>query len=129
MRLRLYIFVLAFLVFVACGSDGEPVVAMSPGHVFDPESLTVAPGTKVVFTNDSEEAHTVTAYEDALPEGAEYFSSGGFEDEERARAAVADALIPPGEQYSVTLEEPGTYEYFCIPHEADGMKAEIVVEE
>ena len=101
---------------------------MSEENRFEPESLTVAPGTEVVFTNDSESAHSVTAYENRIPEGVEYVSSGGFESEREAREGLSEALIAPGDEYSVTLDEPGTYEYFCIPHEELGMKATIVVE-
>ena len=117
------------LLLASCASDSEPTVSMTAGHVFDPEALTVVAGTKVTFTNDDEEAHTVTAYEDSLPEGGEYFSSGAFASEDAARDGVGDALIEPGATYSVRLEEPGTYRYFCIPHEDHGMKGEIVVEE
>ena len=101
---------------------------MTADHTFDPESVTVEVGTEIVFTNDGNEPHTVTAYEDELPEGATYFSSGGFDGEGAARDDVGDALIPPGEDFTVTLDEPGTYRYFCIPHEDHGMTGEIVVE-
>ena len=122
--------VIALLLFAAgCSGPDDPSVAMTSDHNFDPETLTVAAGTTVTFTNDDDEPHTVTAYEDEIPEGAECFSSGGFSDEEEARAGVGQALIEPGADYSVALEEAGTYAYFCIPHEGHGMKAEIVVEE
>ena len=101
---------------------------MTSGHTFDPQSVTVAAGTEIAFTNDDDEPHTVTAYEDELPEGAAYFSSGGFDSETDARDDVGDALIPPGERFTLTLDEPGTYSYFCIPHEDHGMTGEIVVE-
>ncbi|WP_241997224.1 plastocyanin/azurin family copper-binding protein [Halorubrum sp. SD626R] len=29
--------------------------------------------------------------------------------------------MAPSENYEHTFEEPGTYEYFCIPHEGSGM--------
>ena len=119
---------IAFVVFAACGSSDEPAVSMTTDHTFDPSSLSVASGTEVVFTNDGDEPHTVTAYSDGLPDGAAYFSSGGFDDEASARDGLGDSLIPPGEQYTVTLDEPGTYRYFCIPHENHGMTGEIIVE-
>ena len=113
---------------VAC-SSAEPTVGMTADHSFDPESLSVAANQAVTFTNDSDESHTVTAYEDDLPQSSEYFSSGEFSAEDDARANVAQGLIKPGEEFSLTLEEPGTYKYFCIPHEGDGMVGAIVVEE
>ena len=126
---RLSFFVVLLAVFGACGGSDEPAVGMSDDHAFEPATVAVAPGTEVVFTNDSDEAHTVTAYEDSVPDDAGYFSSGDLWSEAKARDEVAQALIPPGADYSVTLETPGTYQYFCIPHEQDGMKGEIVVEE
>ncbi len=122
--------VIALLVVAGgCAGSDDPAVTMTSDHAFDPASLTVAAGTTITFTNDDDEAHTVTAYQDQIPDGGDYFSSGGFRNEARARADVGKALIEPGGDYSVTLEEPGTYGYFCIPHEQHGMKAEIVVEE
>ncbi len=101
---------------------------MTSDHFFDPDTLSVAPGTEVTWTNDGDEPHTVTAYAQEVPEG-EYFSSGDLPDEQRARSSVSQALVAPGETYSVTLDKPGTYGYFCIPHEDHGMVGELVVEE
>lgn len=98
------------------------------GQRFLPEELSVEVGTEVVFTNSSVEAHSVTAYEDGLPQGAGYFASGGFDTEAEARSEPARSLLRQGETFSVTLTEPGTYRYFCIPHEDAGMVGRIVVE-
>lgn len=111
-----------------CGGDGEPRVEMGGGQRFEPEELEVSAGDEIVFTNTSGEGHSVTAYSDGLPEGADYFSSGGFDSEAAARADLAGTLIHEGETFSVTLSEPGTYRYFCIPHEDSGMTGRIVVE-
>lgn len=119
------------LLLPACSSDaagGGSDVSMTSDHSFDPAALTVAAGTEVSWTNDDDESHTVTAYSGGVPEG-EYFTSGDLPNEEAARDAVSDALIQPGETFSVTFDTPGTYAYFCIPHEDHGMTGEIVVEE
>ncbi len=89
---------------------------------FQPETVTVTVGDVVEWRNTSNLRHTVTAdpAEAAyrgdvhLPEGAEPFNSG---------------FIEPGDTWQHTFEVPGTYRYFCIPHEATGMIAEVVVEE
>ncbi len=89
---------------------------------FEPAEITIRVGDTVRWRNDSEFDHTVTADpgqaqdEDSvmLPEGAEPFGSG---------------TVAPGEAFEYTFEAPGRYRYFCIPHEAAGMIAEIVVEE
>ncbi len=94
---------------------------------FDPATLTVEAGTTVTFLNDSEQPHTATAYEDRVPDGA-FFSSGGSGSEAEARDEIAGGLVAPGETYEVTLRAPGTYRYFCIPHEDQDMKGTIAVE-
>lgn len=101
---------------------------MTTSQAFDPDRLSVSPGTKITWTNDGDEPHSVTAYSDEVPDG-EYFSSGGLADEQEARSSVGESLIPPGGTFSVTLDKAGTYAYFCIPHEDHGMTGEIVVGE
>lgn len=102
---------------------------MTEGNEFDPGTIIVRVGETLRFVNDSSQAHTVTAYEESLPEDIDYLASGGFEDEESARAGVAQGLIRPGESYSITFAAPGRLRYFCIPHEAVGMTGVIVIEE
>jgi plastocyanin len=112
----------------ACSEDGDSV-SLTSDQAYRPTTLTVGAGATVTFVNESDEAHSTTAYEARIPEGADYFASGGFSSEEEARANLSEALIPPGDTYEVTLDVPGTYEYFCIPHEQDGMVGTIVVED
>jgi|GEM_PF-371707 len=86
-----------------------PVVRMGNNY-FDPVGLHVEPGTTVRF-EIATGAHSATAYESRIPADASAFdsgvvSSGGFE---------------------YTFEEPGTYDYYCIPHESVGMVGRIVV--
>lgn len=120
---RLAFFLVALALGACSGDDGSRVV-MTPGQRFEPSVLQVAAGTTVTFVNESAEGHTVTAVGDA----PRYFSSGGFESEDQARDNVGDALIPPDDAYEFTFDEPGTYDYVCIPHEEQGMKGTIEVE-
>lgn len=111
----------------SCSGDDasdDPTVAMAEGQRFTPDVTVVQAGTTVTFVNESAEAHTVTAY-DAVPA---YFASGGFESEDEARDNISDGLVPEDETFEVTFDEPGTYRYFCIPHEQQGMQATIEVE-
>lgn len=100
---------------------------MAAGQRFEPERITIDAGQTIVFSNASAESHTVTAYGDDLPGGADYFASGGFSNEDAARDSVSEGLLEAGDEFEVTLTEPGTYTYFCIPHESSGMKGTIVV--
>jgi len=132
MRKKLIVLVLAAALLGGCGGGDDPGsgaggVQMVNGQHFDPDSVTVSVGDTVTWTNESSETHTVTAYEDKIPDEGVYFASGGFESEEDARSHLSDALIDPGETFEVTFDEPGTYAYFCLPHEASGMKGTIIV--
>ena len=122
---------LTALALAACGgssSGSGNTVAMNSSQRFAPDSLTVKAGDTVTWTNEDSQTHTVTAYDDGVPDGAGYFASGEAPDEEAARDDLQTGLIPEGDAYEFTFDEPGTYEYFCIPHEQQGMKGEIVVE-
>ena len=99
---------------------------------FDPTELTVAVGDTVVWANTSSRGHTVTAYDSGIPDGADFFASGGYDSTEAARDAFGSELggrIDSGDSWSPTFEAPGEYEYLCIPHEASGMVGSVVVEE
>jgi plastocyanin len=109
-----------------CASDDSSV--SMEGHSFEPASLTVQSGDPVEFTNDASEAHSVTAYDDGLPRRADYFATGGAQSEEEARSDIAAGLLQQGDKFELTLEVPGEYRYFCIPHEDDGMIGTIMVE-
>ena len=63
---------------------------------FDPPTLIVAPGTKVVWTNKDEEPHTVTSVGKDAP-----FKSAGLDTDD---------------SFSFTFDQPGTYKYFCSVH-------------
>ncbi|MFC7116347.1 plastocyanin/azurin family copper-binding protein [Natronoarchaeum sp. GCM10025703] len=86
-----------------------PVVKMGNNY-FDPIGLHVQPGTTVRF-EIAAGTHSATAYENRIPLDASPFDSG---------------VISSG-GYEYTFEEPGTYDYYCIPHKTVGMVGRIVV--
>ncbi len=113
-------------------NDDTVRVEMSDDLVFDPDAIEISPGTSVVWETVGSVGHSVTAYEDELPDGAEYFASGGFDSEEAARDAYSvgdpdSGDVPEGETYEHTFETTGEYEYFCIPHESAGMVGTVTV--
>jgi len=98
---------------------------------FEPTTETVEVGTTVRWRNTDRGVHTVTAYEDGIPEEAAYFATGGFDSEQAAKDAWyggTDGGLDPGEAFEYTFEVPGEYGYYCIPHEAAGMVGTVVVE-
>jgi plastocyanin len=100
---------------------------------FLPETHETTVGSTVTWVNTSSRGHSVTAYENALPEGAEFFASGEYDSEAAARedwdAGGAAWRIDPRGTYEYTFELPGTYPYFCIPHESMGMVGTVEVTE
>jgi plastocyanin len=99
---------------VACGDDDDN--AITPASVesvaiadfaFEPNSVTVAPGTTVTWVNEDRATHTATADDDAPVA----FDSGD---------------LGPDEDFQHTFEELGTYFYGCAIHPT--MRGEIVVE-
>lgn len=100
-------------------------------NAFEPGGFTTEIGETVVWRNDGSRGHTVTAYENGLPAGGQFFASGDYPDEQSAREAWKGdegGTIHPGERYRHTFDVAGTYRYFCIPHEPAGMIGEIDVE-
>ncbi|WP_128904317.1 plastocyanin/azurin family copper-binding protein [Halorubrum amylolyticum] len=112
------------------GDPGYDVGMMA--SAFQPVEVTVAVGDTVVWETTSARGHTVTAYENAIPDEAEYFASGGYDGEETARDAWSrdfGGRLESGDRYSHTFAVAGRYDYVCIPHETGGMVGTVVVEE
>ncbi|WP_458210163.1 plastocyanin/azurin family copper-binding protein [Haladaptatus sp. NG-SE-30] len=115
-------------------SSSTHKVVTNDNNVFKPATVTIAKGETVVWKNVGRAGHSVTAYEDKIPEKAEYFASGGFDSEQTARDSYAagepdSGDLAAGETYEHTFEVSGTYEYFCIPHEMFGDKGTVKVTE
>lgn len=101
-------------------ADDPAAVVKMVGIEFQPDTVTITTGETVEWVNESKLTHTVTADPTkaakaanvTLPDGAEPFDSGD---------------VAPGETYRRTFTVPGTYGYFCVPHEAAGMTGTVVV--
>lgn len=96
----------------AANAAGSDAVVTIETFDFDPDPITVDAGTEIVFTNKDKINHSVTAGTRQAPD------PGRFE-------GVMDAA---GDTYELTLDEPGTYDYFCKFHPGSGMTGAIVVE-
>ncbi|GAB3311052.1 halocyanin [Haloplanus rallus] len=112
------------------GGDVEGDVGMT-AEAFRPTTITVSVGEEVVWYNNSARAHSVTAYDDGIPEGAEFFATGGYDSTSAAREGwyEMNGVLESGETFAHTFETPGQFNYFCIPHERAGMVGQVVVEE
>lgn len=92
------------------GSSNSNEVTMV-GQSFSPSNIEVSVGTTVTWLNDSDLVHTVTSGTPDNPDNM--FDSGE---------------IAPGEEFSYTFNQAGTYNYFCIPH-APSMTGVVTVTE
>ncbi|CQH48319.1 DUF5059 domain / halocyanin domain protein [Halobacterium hubeiense] len=110
--------------------DADHVVDMT-AVAYEPAELTVQVGDKVAWTHAGGEPHTVTAYEDDVPDDAAYWASGGFESQDAAASGWenGEGAVTSGESYVHTFETAGEHGYYCIPHETLDMVGTVVVEE
>ncbi|OIV89238.1 hypothetical protein TanjilG_24388 [Lupinus angustifolius] len=101
----------ALAVEVLLGSDDG-------GLAFVPNDFSVSAGEKIVFKNNAGFPHNVVFDEDEIPGGV---------DVSKISMAEEDLLNGPGESYSVTLSEKGSYSFYCSPHQGAGMKGKVTV--
>ncbi|HEX7915669.1 cupredoxin family copper-binding protein [Rudaea sp.] len=88
------VFAIAFAapsIFAAAAA--EPTVDITK-FAFTPKEITVAPGTKIVWTNHDEIPHTVTATDKAFDSKA----------------------LDTSDRYEHTFSTEGDYAYFCTVH-------------
>lgn len=105
-------------------SSQEPAVTVGMTNTmkFDADTVRIKVGEMVEWNNSSLLAHSVTGDpaessvegSAVLPDGAKPFDSG---------------MMDPEETFTHTFEVPGTYQYFCIPHEGAEMFGWVIVEE
>lgn len=107
--------------------DQANVIDMTDELEFVPTEFEAVVGGTVTWKNVGSVEHSVTAYEDDIPEDATYFASGGFDNESAARNAWPDGSIAGDETYEHTFDTAGDYKYFCFPHESAGMVGTITI--
>jgi plastocyanin len=70
-------------------------------HTFVPAVVHAKPGQPIVWLNTDQDFHTVTSGADNT-------------DDHRWKSSPP---IPDGQTFTVRLRAPGTYRYFCLPHQ------------
>ncbi len=86
---------------------GQNVTVMMQDNYFSPANITVPVGTTVTWVQSGNNPHTTTSYDGLWDSG---ILPGGS-----------------GQSFSFTFNQPGTYTYFCRPHEAQGMVGSVTV--
>ena len=89
------------------GAQGQNVTVSMEDNFFDQANITVEQGTTVTWVQNGENPHTTTSYDGLWDSG---MMAGGS-----------------GATSSFTFDEPGTYDYYCIPHESQGMVGTVTV--
>lgn len=95
---------------------------------YDPATLAIKVGDTVRWLNVNGFPHNVSFYQDQVPAGAADF----------LRTAMPNQLSPLNgplltdslATYQITFAgaPSGTYNYYCLPHEALGMKARLTIQ-
>lgn len=94
----------------APAAGGNEVQALIESK-FAPDNLAVKVGTEVTWVNKGG-YHTVV---------------GGADAPDPASPIGNNALAAEGDTVKIKFDKPGTYFYFCLPHQSLGMKGQIVV--
>ena len=89
---------------------GSGQACVSAKNCFDPNMLSISPGTEVEWKNSDQVSHTVTSGNPSDNQTGTVFDSG---------------LIAPGKTFTFTFKNAGTYNYFCQVH--PWMMGEVVV--
>nr|AEK78855.1 DNA damage repair protein/transcription factor [Lepidium latifolium] len=85
---------------------------------FVPNDFTVAKGETKELKNNAGFPHNVVFDEDEIPSGV---------DASKISMDEQDTRNDPGEKYEVALTEPGTYSFYCAPHQGAGMVGKVTV--
>jgi plastocyanin len=98
MRRLTYVAALALVATLAlapsAGAQGKTMKVSIEDFFFSPANMTVAPGTTVKWVNNGQAPHTSTADDGTWDSGT----------------------LQPGESFSFTFDQPGTYTYHCNIH-------------
>jgi len=136
---------------LACGGDkqadqtppaGQPATPGASGPVvevkmtgngnnlaaFEPNALTIAPGTTVRFINVSGGMHNVAFWGDSVPAGAAAVLTAAMPN--TIDNLSGPFLMQPNDTYDISFANApkGTYKGYCAPHLALGMKIAITVQ-
>ena len=94
---------------ISAGAGSGPNCSQS-SNCFNPDTITVAPGTTVEWQNNDKVSHTVTS---------------GSPSDNQTGTVFDSSLIAAGKDFSFTFNNPGTYNYFCQVH--PWMTGEVIV--
>ncbi|CAN6338960.1 unnamed protein product [Urochloa humidicola] len=89
------------------------------GLAFVPSEFAVRSGEAITFRNNAAFPHNVVFDDDEVPAGVDAAAISQGDEE---------LLNAPGQTYTVTLTVPGTYGFYCSPHQGAGMVGKVTVQ-
>jgi plastocyanin len=103
---------------LAGGAMAQEVLLGANGGalVFEPSEFTVKSGDTITFKNNAGYPHNIVFDEDEVPSGVDV-----------SKISQEEYLNAAGETFSITLTVPGTYSFYCEPHQGAGMVGKITV--
>jgi plastocyanin len=104
------------------------MIGDASGYKYDPATLTIKEGDAVKWTVVSGPPHNVSFYADSIPSGASAQLSANMPNP--MSPLTSPLFNNPGESYTISFAgvPKGTYKYFCTPHQALGMHAQLTVQ-
>ncbi len=95
--------------------------------IYEPASLLIKVGDHVRWINVSGGPHNVAFYPDRIPPGAGDFLQAAMT--RRIGDLAGELLFEANAVFEIGFAgaPPGTYDYFCTPHEMLGMKGQLTI--
>ena len=112
----------------AAGATHEVTMTLEGSeYKFSPASLTIKAGDMVRFKDVSGGPHNVQFYADSIPAGAAAALDAGMPDK---MGSLMSPMVETGGAYTISFAgaPTGDYRYYCLPHQAMGMKGMITVQ-
>jgi plastocyanin len=113
----------------ATGTTHEIQMVMTgpTAYSFVPENTVIKAGDQVVFKGVSGAGHNVAFFADSIPPGANAVLDAQMKS---GPQALATDMVPDGGSVTISFAgaPTGTYKFYCIPHQAMGMKGSITVQ-
>lgn len=113
----------------ATGTVHEVKMELRDGkYIYDPVQLTIRVGDTVRWINVSGGPHNVSFYQNQIPAGAADVLNAAMPARMGPLSGplLSDSLATY--QVSFAGAPAGSYGYYCIPHEALGMKASLTIQ-
>ncbi len=115
MRKRLAVAATAAAVVLLLAGGIAQAASVSIGdNFYSPETVTIAVGETVTWTNDGQAPHTVTA------------DNGSFDSSPNCPDSI-ETCMQTGDTFSHTFDSAGTFSYFCKVH-GQSMSGTVVVQ-